>query len=421
LFGFAILTKMIMLFAVLVAFAVCFIEFFLQKQASMRKILLLFAGFVTPIVMFQTFQFISLGSADAFLSSWRQFFAFAREQTTGQGTFSPKWQSVKTMGPGLFFALAAATAALLGLMQCVNPAGTRQTHALTALPRRVGTLMLWGSVPMALLWIFRSAQTSYRQVLPAAFLLFSGLILVAYHSLALEARHHPPRGLSHIAYTVLVLLVFIAVARWAQVFWRSGELSHRYALQLEAGRMLRESGAKGISPLIRFTEPFPVLSGLRVNPCPSPHHAMVVTAWAQIAEKKSRESFRQDCTDIIAETPDVLICWPKAEDLPPWPLADLKLADWGPKQLRAGQVPNPQPGGGGALWFRLGRPVAYKRTLALLVNEKVAGLVTWSTSRDWFSSPFDPTFSQGAQTLQLTLWDPCTGERKEVGQLEVKP
>lgn len=422
-FAFSVLSKVIMLFAVLGAASFLGFQLFSKKRVDLRSVILLCTGFLVPLTTVEVFRLVSLGSLEAYRTSWQEFIAFSREQTGVQAAklLVPKWQSMKAMGPGLLFALAAVSALLLAVVQRGGGKEKLPNLASSNGTQHVGALLIWGAAPVLLLWVFRSAQTSYRQVLPASVLLFSGLMLLSYlHSPNSHSTETAPRPTIVLQLSTL-LLVLLAVGSWARFLWQNGNLAWRYTLQLEAGQLLKASGAQGISPLVRFTEPFPFLSGLRVQPCLGPEQAMVVTAWAQVAEKKSREQFREFCEAVIAETPDALICWPKVTNVAPWSLKDLSLSDWGPKQLRVGEVPNPQPGGGGALWFRLVQPPPSKRLLALLLDSHTAGVVTWSSSSDWFSAPVDPTLFRQPRTYQVTLFDPCTGERKPVGELEVRP
>lgn len=417
LFGFAALAKIIVLPGSLLVIGVVGVSYLLGKGNQKQPLLLLAAGLALPLAAFELYRLFSLGSLDGWLASWQEFLAFSKEQTSPPtpSLWAAKWRSLKTLGPGLLFALAAL-AAIVGLT-LTSRKTTTSAERRPLLSQNPGALMVIGAAPIFLLWFFRSAQTSYRQAVPAALLLFAGLTLWWLTNTRPELLVSPGFKLPAACYFIAVALSVMAVAAWAVRFWRASDLAERFEEQKRAAALLKTSGAQSISSAVRFYEPFPFLTNLRVNPCPGPNQALIVTAWAQVAEGKDRDFYRSRCAVTIFENRDALICWPKAA---PFSLKDLKVSDWGPKQLTYARNRENRRPTSTALWFRLERRVLHRPHLVLLVSDQPSGLVTWAADGTWFSAPFAPTLIPGPGIVDVSLWSPCAGEQKHLGQIVVQ-
>lgn len=415
LFGFASLAKTIALPGSLLVIGVVGLSHLLGKQEQKHAFFSLAAGLLMPLAAFELYRFFVLGSFDSWLASWREFLAFSKEQTTlPPGVLLGKWRSFQALGPGVSFALAAV-AAVLGLVFTSRRIATL-SQPRPRLYQNPGALMLIGALPMALIWVFRSAQTSYRQAIPAALLLFAGLMLWWFSNAGREMFYSPGATRQLACYLGALVLSLIAVVTWAVRFWRAGELAERFEEQKWAAALLKTSGAQSISSAVRFYEPFPFLTNLRVNPCPGPGQVLIVTAWAQVATGKDRGFYRSRCEEVIFENKDALICWPKSIL---FSLKDLEVSDWGPRQLTYSQNPRERKHKTPAFWFRLKHPVLQRPYLVLLVADQPSGLVTWAADGTWFSAPLDATLTSGLKEAELTVWDPCAGERKGVGRVQI--
>jgi hypothetical protein len=226
--------------------------------------------------------------------------------------------------------------------------------------------------------------------------------------------------LAEALYLLVMVFAFLGVVSWGTRIYNLDNLAVRSREQLEAAHKLKLSGVAAISSAFRFYEPFPLLTGLPVNPCPQPNQAIVVNNWAQIGtQRKARSLFRAACDAIIFENEDALLCHPRWD---PHSWENRNVADYGPKFLKVGEIPNRQPDGSGAIWFRLSSPVpiVHRAPLVLLTAGQISGLITWATDGTWFSAPFNTALSRQPGTLELSLWDPCTGGVKPIGIIEVR-
>lgn len=394
---------------------------FSRKNLFVKKSFLLIAGFGVPVAFVELYRYWSLGSMAGWLASWQEFMAFSAEQSGWRflELLPRKWESMKTLGPGLPLALAVGFATLVFLLRPKTAHGAKEAEGSLFISPilMVSGLLLGGT------WLLFSAQTSYRQGMPALLVLYPGLMLASswWEGLTSPERVQPWRARLRTACAWLVCFcTFGSLAGWASRFatfegWNDGIRG-----QQAAARALVASGAQAISPLVRWFEPFPVLTGLRMAPCVGPNQAMVVTLWAQAVARKPRDHFRNLCATVIAENRDVLICFPKFTDGPQGAY-DLKIRSWGPQKTPVGTVPNPQPTGHGALWFTLAAPLPHKPQLAVFANGQLLGNASWAAGGDWFSAPFPKERVLRPGKLQIDILDICRGTTYNVGTLVIEP
>lgn len=419
LWGLAILAKTIFLPAA--ALAVLLAILLAREPSLTRRVLLPVIGVSIPLVLFELYRLLSLGSLDAWWTSWQEMRAFAAEQSGWRflGLVPKKLRSLADTGPGSWVGLAAAFALLTSF---VSPqAGERQK--VEAHLRLIRLTLTAAGVVLGATWLLFSAQTSYRQGLPAFLLLYGGIMLPLpwKGGLSWPAGKAPLRHrITALSLWIVCLCVLAALGTWAWKFATFGGWREGFRAQREAARALAASGAKAISPLVRWFEPFPVLSGLRMAPCPGPEQAVVVTLWAEAVLRQPRSSFRSLCATPIAENRDALICFPKDSFAVRKPY-ELTIKDWGPRETKVGVVPNPQPTGDGAFWFILEQPLPFKPYMILLLDGKPVGPLTWSPNGDWFSSAVSRKFVRRPGALHVTVFDACQSDVVPIGVFRVLP
>jgi hypothetical protein len=197
--------------------------------------------------------------------------------------------------------------------------------------------------------------------------------------------------------------------------WKEGGIGAQQSL----AKAIRASGAQALSPVVRWVEPFPLLTRLPVAPCPAPEQVLVVTSWAAAVEKKIWDDFAARCTQILGITREAKACLPNQE-LASAPAGPLAIDQWGPKETTLGQVPNPQGDKSGALWFRLASPVPSKPRVVLLLNGQARGFAVWSADGSWFSAPVPKEVVAKAGEVAVELALPCSGQTQRVGSLQVR-
>lgn len=419
--GMAIEAKSIFLPAVFLAVVIASV--FRGRKVLVRWAFLTIGGLAIPGALWELYRFLSLGGMAAFLESWGQFMAFARQQTGVRvlGLLDKKLESLITLGPGALVALVCIFAAVLPFLP---PTGKKEPGLRCNQVRleRMALLVAPG-FGIITVWTLFSAQASYRQALPGFVLLYVGIVLFSNwwkHLVAWSTRGSVRFSPSLLVASAIYLLTFSFLLTWATKsvtfdYWAREKIQS----QLAAAHALERSRAAAISPLVRWIEPFPVLSGLRMAPCPRPDQALVIALWAQMATGRSREYFRRWCGDTIAENQDVLICWPKPELLTT-STGDLKIRRWGPTEATVGAVPNRQPTGDGALWFELERPMPSKPILLLLADGEILGAVRWSAEGDWFSARLPRDVLKTPGERNLTVFDLCAGQELPIGLFTVR-
>ncbi|MEP0774728.1 MAG: hypothetical protein HRF46_10255, partial [Acidobacteriota bacterium] len=375
------------------------------------------AGVALPLLAFEVYRLAVLGSGEAWLASWGEFRAFSAEQSGPWALrlVGEKLHSLRVTGPGLV--LGAAWALALAGRLAARPAGAPpQPCAGPVLPA------LWlGGFATWTLWFGFSAQASYRQGLPGAVLLYAaGMWSSRWWAWRAEASLSRGRRLVAGAGPVCIAaLVAVSLGQWAHRVFSFAGWEDGFRGQVAAAQALVRSGAAGISPQIRYYEPFPFLTGLPVALCPTPRHALVATLWAHAIAGKHREELKELCGEVIAENRDVLICFPRAAPAAPQEVT-VVIADWGPRETRRGVVPNRQPSGEGAFWFTLQQPPPLPPKLFLVLGDALVGPVTWSGDATWFSALLPARLVRRPGAFSVRLWEACGHQVTEVGDFHVR-
>ncbi len=422
LFGLAIQSKLLYALPVLAALAFVVITEKTNLKAKVGRLLLWGLGLLLPTLAFELFRAASLGF-HGWLASWREFSAFSREQTAAgvaRRAISTKLTSIGEIGPGWFLVLAALfaslTSALLG----------RTLRDSDENSSRKGALAL-GSAGLVtfLFWFFFSVQTSYRQAVPGILLGFPGLFLASRWWQGLQAAASPkPKGRAIAAWVsawATALCLLAALASWTvrAVRFRGWE-EGGFRAQLQVAEALRHAGVSAISPVVAWVEPFPLLTGLRVAPCPGPGQVLVVTSWARAVVGQRAAELRSLCATMLADTREALACLP-VPSLQNSGTGMLPISRWGPRDTPVGQLPNPQRNGMGALWFQLAEPVPSRPRVLLVLEGQPVGMASWSADARWFSAPVPPAFVSRPGELLVDLYQPCLSRRQSVGRLRVAP
>lgn len=377
---------------------------------------LLALGFFSPVGAFELFRLLSLGSGQAWVASWQEFLNFLREQASPQPLLlliPKKLASLKIVGPGWPLLLAVFLAMGMSLWKSRH----RGRLALKATQGSPAGLLALSGLATFGFWFFFTQQTSYRQALPAMLLGLPGFFLLSQWWEGFPRPSFGRKGyriLAGLCSWAITGLILLSFGGWTWRAWKFAAWQEAgIRAQLQAAEILKNANVKAISPIVRWVEPFPVLTKLRVSPCPGPEQALVVTAWGRAVTGVGWDYYKNLCATVLSASREFLVCLPLSVN------ADLTIVNWGPKTTTVGKLPNPQPTGSGAFWFRLAQPQPYKPKTILLINDEPVGLSTWSASGDLLTGPLPAGYVKRPATHTVTLWELCTGKRHLVGTFTV--
>ncbi|MGQ9496415.1 MAG: hypothetical protein ACUVRY_09235 [Thermoanaerobaculaceae bacterium] len=375
---------------------------------------LLSLGFFVPVGAFELFRLLSLGSGQAWVASWQEFLSFVREQARPQPLFlriPEKLYSLSIVGPGWPFLIAVFVAIGMTLLK-TRHRGRITLRATQGSP--AGFLALSGLATFGF-WFFFSEQTGYRQALPATLLGLPGFFLLSRWWEGFPQPSYGRQGyriLAGLCSWIIVGLILLSFGGWSWRAWKfTAWREAGIRAQLKAAEILKNASVKAISPIVPWVEPFPVLTKLRVSPCPGPQQALVVTAWARAATRLSWDSYKDLCATVLSESREFLVCLPRNMPVN----GDLTIVNWGAKTTTVGKLPNPQPSGSGAFWFQLAQPQPHKPKTILLINDEPVGFTTWSATGDVLTGPLPAGYVERPATHTVALGELCTGKRHPVG------
>ncbi len=216
----------------------------------------------------------------------------------------------------------------------------------------------------------------------------------------------------------VAVCLLASLFQWARrdltPYWPGGGLR----AQLRIAELVRQTGVEGISPLAGRRGPFGALTGVPVASWPDSDQVLIVTPGARHVERKPKEHYLSLCATVLADTEDALVCLP--ENLPMSVVA-LPVTQWGPQRLQVGEVPNPQPNGDGALWFRLDKPQKPRPRLVLVLNGQPGGLAIWGLDGQFLSGPVPRSWVSQPGPVSVELFHLCLSHRQLVGYLQVEP
>lgn len=421
LFGLAFQSKMITITGFLGVVCVVVLAAVIRRDGILRKLLLLCIGCAVPLIAFELYRLGTLGSMAKYMASWQEYFDFIHWRTgfASKTRFYEKLHYLWLYGPGIAFAGAAMLILVkkgYEISRMVKKDGWEVGKNVVG---TVPVLLAAGGLPIILVWLLYSEQAGPRQMLPGAILLFAGLALLHLRAVpAFDALNKRSRGSTFVT-VAIILFALGGVTKWVYHFWRHSGSFSLLAEQMAAAAALRSSGAESISAVASPYEPYPVLSGLRVSPCPWGKQALVVTQ-RQEAAGKSRDGFRHLCSDVLWESSEAFICLMK----PPQDLEDdlsrLEVSDWGPKTVVFGTVGDRRGDERVAFWFRLAAPLPNKPRLIFLADGKAQALITWSADGDWFSASVGKEKKASPGPRTLAVLEPCSGRVKTLGRVMIE-
>lgn len=365
--GFAVQMKVLFLLpgiSLLLIYAVW--DFMSNDRIRFMKIFTCCLVFISPTLLFELYRFISVGSVENYLHSVEELLAFTARFSVGQ------WFASDVIGKKISVIyeslpdpawMACGLTLLVGLLSFVFHIGpekiryeNQSTSGEELIRMSLVGLMVAGLV-VFVMWVTQIRISNHRLSTVVLLLFLPAFMAVCgyYHIRLL--RFFDGRKSARVCLRTLITLcaasLIVAFVERAVDIYR--ENSHRVELSAEQKRVsdliLAETSTSLYVDGWHQNPDHLLLTGNQGVPAKTgENQIMVIQKYQTVDLQKSFEEYKDECDDVLYFSTLTLVCRlpdDRSED------DRLHVVDWGPRNTRAGVVPNKQLGGYMGMWVRV--------------------------------------------------------------------
>ena len=422
--GLAIQTKMVFVFLSVPALLIVLFSLHRSRQLTVGRLASSFMVFASPSVLFEMYRFISLGGMTGYRRSLDEFRAYVRSQEPSTWDIAvgdivgDKVISLTGLFPITFWFIVVGCILVLiahGMSRSFHAFGRKESgRSPAAATENDGLLhfvLLFGSVVMIAGWGVGSIHLPARQVV-GAFLVGTPILLIATDR-ALAIMRPRVRG----SWTAILWVAGtgVLIAEVAQP-WRI-DVDPVSAQQSEILEVLHDSGVESLlvegwwqHPEIQLLSEIPAFRRFTGDV-----QAGIMTTEIATEIGTSVREFLATCGDVILDRAEFGVCLVDQPDL--GQLDDLRVVDWGEKDVEFGVVSREQPDGFGGLWIMLERkdPRAL-RAMEVLIDREPIEVGEVYESGEVITALVPPSVYRSRGRHLIELRNAITGQITPVGE-----
>lgn len=327
-----------------------------RNPRPIRCAIALMIAAASPTVIFEVWRLIVFGGLAGYRRSVDELLAFFTYQSNSladpvapDGSFVQALSGMlQLLTPSAWLAvLLLAAISVLALLSWRRTPSMSEHAESTRETMITHSAVLAGSLLMATLWLFQSAQGAGRQITPSVLVGIPALVIIAKSDVSQSRRARD-------AAWVFAATTLIASAA-------ASTLSSGWRLDVDP---LSDEQRQVLS-VISQTEPRSIRAfGWWQFPEYQLFARLPATQWIEPADQIAildaglREGggvaageFLKECEKVLLSTSRVVVCRPVVPSYVQ--LKDLKVVAWGEQDARLGKTSNPQPNGFGGLWVMI--------------------------------------------------------------------